>query len=55
MTTEELQQLAKQFGSVVVLQDDKPSFVFLTFEKYKDLLKDEEKEVAVNHFFKPRP
>lgn len=50
MTTEELQQLARQFGSVVVLKDDKPSFVFLTFEKYKDLLRDEEKEVTVSHF-----
>ena len=50
MTTEELRQLAEQFGSVVILKNDKPSFVFLTFDKYKDLLKDEEKEVAVNHF-----
>ena len=33
----DLEKLVKQFGSVVVLENDKPSFVVLSFEKYQEL------------------
>lgn len=50
MDIKELEQLAGQFGSVVVLEDEKPAFVVLSFEKYQELQKNENKEVLVKHF-----
>ncbi len=52
MNAKELKQLAAQFGSVVVLQDDRPSFVVLSFEKYQELLDSSGGEVIVKHFSK---
>lgn len=55
MSIEELKQLTRQFGSVVVLEDEKPAFVVLPFEKYQELQKNEDnegKEILVKHFSK---
>lgn len=37
MDNRELQKLAQQFGSVVILQDDAPAFVIISFEKYQQM------------------
>ena len=55
MNIDELKKMANQFGAVVVLENDKPSFVVLPFDKYKELFfqnKDKEQEaqeVLVKH------
>lgn len=53
MNIKELEKLAMQFGSVVVLEDEKPAFVVLPFEKYQALQEKENnegKEILVKHF-----
>jgi len=52
MDIKDLEHLASQFGSVVILRNDKPAFVVLPFEKYQELLKSDGQEILVKHFSK---
>jgi len=52
METKELEQLADEFGSVVVIKEDRPAFVMIPFSKYKDLLSEREDSQIYRHFSK---
>lgn len=49
MNTDELKKLLKDSTTVLILENGEPSLVILSYDSYKKLLSDPEREVKINH------
>ena len=49
MSLGELKKLLTRLGGMLVMDGDKPSFVMLSYENYKQMERESETEIRVNH------